>query len=217
MKLAPSLLASDLANLVGAVDICERGGAELIHVDVMDGHFVPNLTFGIPVIAALKERTELPLDVHLMVDSPGRLLDEYLAAGSDMVAVHWEACTHLHRVLDRIRRGHAAAGVALNPATPVEVLADVLDDLDFVLLMSVNPGFGGQSFIPRALDKTRRLRDLAGDSLDIAMDGGIDRDTIGPARAAGVDIAIAGSAVFGADDPVAAIAELRQRSLSEIS
>jgi len=217
VRIAPSILAADLADLAGAVAVCEAGGADLVHVDVMDGRFVPNLTFGVPVVAALDRRTDLPLDVHLMVEDPGRLLDDYLAAGADRVAVHWEATVHLDRVLARIREAGAAAGVALNPATPVEVLRDALAALDFVLLMSVNPGFAGQRFIPYAVDKAERLRRLAdehrarsgGRRIEIEMDGGIGRGNIARLAAAGVDTAVAGSSVFGADDPEAEISRLR--------
>ncbi len=218
MRLAPSLLASDLADLKGALSLCEAGGADLVHFDVMDGHFVPNLSFGIPVLAAVRRHTRLPIDVHLMVAEPDRLLDEYIKAGASRVAVHWEAVSHLDRVLARIREGGAEAGVAVNPATPVELLVDALPRLDYVLLMSVNPGFGGQTFLPGALDKARRLRELlrrTGARVEIAMDGGIERDTIRPAVAAGVDLCVAGSAIFRAPDPVAAMSELRAHARSE--
>jgi ribulose-phosphate 3-epimerase len=223
VKISPSILAADLADLAGALRVCEDGGADMVHVDVMDGRFVPNLSFGFPVLAALSRRTSLPMDVHLMVEDPGRLLDEYLAAGANRVAVHWEATPHLDRVLSRIRDAGAAAGVALNPATPVELLADALPNLDFVLLMSVNPGFAGQKFIPGALDKAWRLRQLiereagrlAGRRVEIEMDGGIGRDNIRRLAAAGVDTAVAGSAVFGSDDPAAAISTLKTNAVTD--
>jgi ribulose-phosphate 3-epimerase len=223
VKIAPSILAADLADLAGALATCERGGADLVHVDVMDGHFVPNLTFGIPVLAALRRRTRLPLDVHLMVEDPGALLDEYLAAGADRVAVHYEATVHLDRVLGRIREGGAQPGVAINPATPVELLEDALPAVDFVLLMSVNPGFAGQRFLPWVLDKAVRLRHmleaqrarLGGRAVEIAMDGGVGRDNIRRLARAGVEMAVAGSAVFGSEDPAAAIAELRSGARTE--
>jgi ribulose-phosphate 3-epimerase len=221
MRLAPSLLAADLADLAGALALCEKGGADLVHFDVMDGHFVPNLSFGIPVLKAVRARTRLPIDVHLMVSNPDRLLDDYLAAGASRLIVHWEAAPHLDRLLERIRKGGAEAGVALNPATPVELLTDALPRLDFVLVMSVNPGFGGQTFLPRALDKARRLRrmiEISGLPVEIEMDGGIDRDNIARVVSAGVDVCVAGSAVFGAGDPQAIMAEmseLRERARRE--
>jgi ribulose-phosphate 3-epimerase len=213
MKLAPSILASDLANLAGAATLCEAGGADLIHFDVMDGRFVPNLSFGIPVLAALKRRTSLPLDVHLMVEEPERLLDGYLEAGAARVALHWEATLHLDRQLERIRQAGARAGVAINPSTPVEHLTDVLGRLDYVLLMSVNPGFSGQAFLPHALDKARRLKNCIlerGFAVEIEMDGGIDRRNIQQVVSAGVDTCVAGSAIFAAPDPVEAMSELRK-------
>jgi ribulose-phosphate 3-epimerase len=223
LRIAPSILAADLADLAGAVETCERGAADLVHFDVMDGHFVPNLTFGIPVLAALRKRTRLPLDVHLMVDDPGALLDDYLAAGADRVAVHWEADPHLDRLLARIAEGGAEAGVAVNPATPVELLTDVLPRLDFVLLMSVNPGFAGQRFLPGAVDKVRRLRrlleseqaHLGGRRIDVTVDGGVGRDNIQRLAAAGVDTVVAGSSVFGSPDPAAAIADLKAAAHTE--
>lgn len=215
MKLAPSLLSADLLDLAGALRLCEEGGADAIHFDVMDGHFAPNLTFGVPVLSAIAPHTELPIDVHLMVERPEALLDEWIDAGADWLSLHWEATTHLDRQLSRIRERGARAGVVLNPTTPVEVLVDTLPLLDFVLLMSVNPGFSGQSFLPRSLDKARRLRRMIeerGLAVEIEMDGGIGPDNIHQVVEAGVDICVAGSAAFGATDPVAAMRTLRRRA-----
>lgn len=213
MKIAPSLLAADMADLGGALKVCEEGGADAVHFDVMDGHFAPNLSFGIPVLEALAAKTRLPIDVHLMVERPERLLGEYLRAGAAWVSVHWEAARHLDRVLSEIREAGGRAGVALNPATPVAMLDDCLHNLDFVLLMSVNPGFSGQSFLPRALEKARTLRRILDErrlDVEIEMDGGIGAGNIREVARAGVDIIVAGSAVFGTDDPVATLRELQR-------
>jgi ribulose-phosphate 3-epimerase len=213
IEIAPSLLAADLADLASAVRLCEAGGADILHVDVMDGHFVPNLTLGVPVIAALRRHTRLPLDVHLMVSNPGRLLADFLEAGANRVSVHWEAATHLDRLLAEIRAAGALAGVALNPATPVELLSDILPSTDFVLLMSVNPGFGGQAFLPYVVDKARRLHSMIAERrLDVFLeiDGGIGPANIRSVVEAGVRTLVAGSAVFGSPDPVAAQQQLRR-------
>ncbi|HEX2463986.1 MAG TPA: ribulose-phosphate 3-epimerase [Thermoanaerobaculia bacterium] len=214
MKIAPSILAADLLDLGGAVGAAEAGGADLLHVDVMDGHFVPNLSFGIPVVAALARRSSLPLDVHLMVANPERLLDEYVGAGAACISIHWEAAPHVHRLVVHLRSRGVRAGVALNPATPMAVLEDVLPDLDFVLVMSVDPGWGGQSFIPAALGKAAKLRDAIarrGLSVEIEMDGGIGPANIAAVANSGVTIAVAGSEVYRQPDPAAAIRALRSR------
>ena len=215
MLLSPSILAADLADLRGAVEVCSRGGADLIHVDVMDGHFVPNLTIGLPVIRALKAQTDLPLEVHLMVTNPDRLLDEYLDAGAAWLSVHWEVTPHLDRTLNRIRQRGARAGVALNPATPAGILVDTLPAMDYCLLMSVNPGFSGQPFLPHVVDKAARLREMAqqaGTDLVIAIDGGVGPDNIRQVVKAGVSLCVAGSAIFGQQDQVGAMQELRRRA-----
>lgn len=218
MRIAPSILAADMADLAAALDVCERGGADEVHFDVMDGHFVPNLTIGLPVLEALARRTELPLDVHLMVSNPEALLDDWLDAGADCLLVHQEAAVHLDRLLGRIRERGAKAGVVLNPATPVETLTDVLPAVDRVLLMSVNPGFGGQKFLPYVLDKARRLADTIrrrGLTVEIALDGGVAPSNVRRIAEAGVDLCVAGSSVFGADDPVRAISELKIQARME--
>jgi ribulose-phosphate 3-epimerase len=214
IKIAPSILAADFARLADAVQEAERGGADWIHVDVMDGHFVPNLTIGPPVAAAVRKITELPLDAHLMISSPDRFLEAFADAGVDRLTVHVEACTHLHRVVERIHELGMKAGVALNPATPVDSLADIVEYLDLVLVMSVNPGFGGQSFIASALRRIGAVRALLEASgvpgVEIQVDGGITRETSGLVVRAGATVLVAGSAVFGGRGTVADnIMELR--------
>ena len=213
VRIAPSLLAADFARLAEAVAVAEAGGADLVHVDVMDGHFVPNLTIGPPVVRALRKATRLPLDVHLMIERPERTLAEYLDAGVDWVSVHVESTPHLQRCLDAIRRAGARAGAALNPATPTEALGASWPDLDYAVVMSVNPGWGGQPFLKTSVDKVRRLRleaGQAGSRLPIEVDGGVGEGNAGELAAAGAEILVAGTAVYGAADPAAAIARLRQ-------
>ncbi|MBI4911534.1 MAG: ribulose-phosphate 3-epimerase [Acidobacteria bacterium] len=215
--LAPSLLSADFSRLGTELAAVAKAGAGLIHVDVMDGRFVPNLTVGLPVVASLKKATPLPLDCHLMIVEPGRYAVEFVKAGAAWVSVHQEADPHLHRTLAEIRGAGAMAGVALNPSTPVEVLSDVLEDLDFVLVMSVNPGFGGQRFIPGALRKIReldRLRREGGHAYLIQVDGGVGPGNAGEIIQAGADCLVAGNAIFGAADPGAACRELLARMTS---
>ncbi len=203
VRLAPSILSADFAHLARDIAAAESGGADLLHVDVMDGHFVPNLTIGPPVVQAIKRVARVPLDVHLMVDNPVPFLETYIKAGAAMVSVHAEVSPHLHRTIDAIKQLGALAGVAINPGTPVAVLEDVAADLDFVLVMSVNPGFSGQRFLPRSLDKVRAVRALlqrAGGRGFIEVDGGIDLSNIAEVAAAGASVVVAGQAVFGRGD-----------------
>jgi ribulose-phosphate 3-epimerase len=210
IKIAPSILSADFAALASDIARVEAGGADQLHVDVMDGRFVPNITIGPLVVAAIRKRTRLPLDVHLMIIEPERYVAEFVAAGADMVTVHVEACTHLQRTLAHIRELGARAGVALNPSTPPSALEYVLDDLDLVLVMSVNPGFGGQSFIPSAHRKIRELRKLLGDRrVDVSVDGGVKAGLAKSLAEDGASTLVAGSAVFGAADPAAAVRAIR--------
>jgi ribulose-phosphate 3-epimerase len=220
LQIAPSLLSADFSNLGEAVAQAERGGADLIHVDVMDGHFVPNITIGPPVVKSLKRVSRLPLDVHLMIEDPDRYIEAFVSAGAASVTVHAEAVVHLHRTVHLIRSLGAKAGVALNPATPVAAIEEIAGDLDYVLVMTVNPGFGGQTFIPRSESKVRAVRDLlrrAGSRAPIEVDGGIDVHTAAGIVAAGADILVAGNAIFGSADPVRAIHELRAAARAAVA
>lgn len=210
--IAPSILSADFTRLAEAVALIEGGGADLVHVDVMDGHFVPNLTIGPPVVKALKKVATRPLDVHLMIDNADATVDWYLDAGADMLTIHAEASPHLHRTLSRIREAGASPGVSVNPGTPLDILVEVLPMVDLVLVMSVNPGFGGQAFIERSVEKIAELHwmlDKLGSDAVIQVDGGINATTAAQVAAAGARCLVAGNAVFGAPDPVAAIAEIR--------
>ncbi|MBI2014264.1 MAG: ribulose-phosphate 3-epimerase [Candidatus Rokubacteria bacterium] len=210
IRIAPSILSADFAALGQDVARVEAGGADQLHVDVMDGRFVPNLTVGPVVVAALRKRTRLPLDVHLMIVEPERYLADFVAAGADFLTVHAEACPHLQRTLAQIRELGARAGVALNPSTPPDALRYVLDDLDLVLVMSVNPGFGGQTFIPAALGKVREVRTLlASRPVEVSVDGGVKVEHARPLAEHGASVLVAGSAIFGAPDPAVAVKALR--------
>lgn len=211
IEIAPSILSADFAHLSAQVDAAERGGATLLHVDVMDGHFVPNITIGLPVVRSLKKFTKLLLDVHLMIEEPGRYAEQFVEAGASMVSAHVEADPHLNRTIAAIKGLGAKAGVVINPGTPLSALEEILPFVDFVLVMSVNPGFGGQKFIPASLDKVRRLRNMIqerGLSVRIEIDGGVDKHNIGEVTAAGAELIVAGTAVFGEDDPSRAVREL---------
>lgn len=216
VEIAPSILSADFTRLGEEIAAAERGGAGVVHVDVMDGHFVPNITVGIPVVKSLARATSLPIDAHLMITEPGRYAEQFVEAGARMVSVHVEIDPHLHRTLMSIKAKGAMAGVAVNPTTPLVALEEALAYADYVLIMSVNPGFGGQKFIKTSLDKVRRLRrmiDERGLKTRIEIDGGIDRHNIAEIVAAGAEIIVAGSAVFGNSDPAQSVRELREATL----
>jgi len=223
IELAPSILSADFAHLADQVERASAGGAALIHVDVMDGHFVPNMTIGPPVVKSLRKATRLPLDCHLMIENPDDFIGLFAEAGADWISVHQEACRHLNRTLHLIKSHGCRAGVVINPATPVETLSEVLPIVDYVLVMSVNPGFGGQQFIPASLEKMRKLAELRADrgySYRIEVDGGVALDTVSDIVRAGAEILVAGNAVFGSGDPKANAAALldaaRSASLQKV-
>lgn len=214
VRIAPSVLSADFARLADDIARIETGGADWVHVDVMDGRFVPNLTFGAKVIETLRRVTNLPLDCHLMVVEPERYFETFAAAGASIITIHTEVSPHLHRQIARIKELGCLAGAALNPATPIEHVRDIAAELDLLLIMTVNPGYGGQRFIASSVDKVRRARrllDEAGSRAALEVDGGISRDTIEVVWRAGADAFVAGNAVFSADDPAAEIGELRAR------
>ncbi|HEX8175622.1 MAG TPA: ribulose-phosphate 3-epimerase [Pyrinomonadaceae bacterium] len=216
VEIAPSILSADFARLGEEISAVERGGASVVHVDVMDGHFVPNITVGLPVVKAVSRATRLTVDAHLMIEEPGRYAEQFVEAGAQMVSVHVEIDPHINRTLSAIKSKGAMAGVAINPATPLVSLEEALPFADFVLLMSVNPGFGGQKFIRTSLDKLRRLRAMIDErrlATRIEIDGGIDRSNITDVVAAGAEIIVAGSAVFNTPDPAQAVRELREATV----
>jgi ribulose-phosphate 3-epimerase len=216
IEIAPSILSANFSCLGDQIRAVERGGAGVLHVDVMDGHFVPNITIGLPVVKSLASFTSLPLDTHLMITDPGTYAVQFVEAGAQMVSVHVEADPHLHRTIMSIKAAGAKAGVVLNPSTPVGFLEEALQFVDYVLVMSVNPGFGGQKFIPQALEKVKRLRQMIVErqlNVRIEIDGGIDRSNIESVVAAGAEIIVAGSAIFGKPDAAAAVKELREATV----
>jgi ribulose-phosphate 3-epimerase len=220
VELAPSILAADFAKLGAEVRAVEEGGADIIHVDVMDGHFVPNISIGVPVVASLRKATRLPLDVHLMIERPEEFIAEFVRAGADRVLIHQEATVHLDRALSLIREHGAQAGAAINPATPVPMLAEILDKVDTVLVMSVNPGFGGQKFIPGAIEKIRQLnqwRARYNAAFRIEVDGGVDLENIAELALAGANTFVAGTSIFHQADPTAAARQMRKLATEALS
>jgi ribulose-phosphate 3-epimerase len=218
--IAPSILSADFAALGEAIAAVQRGGADLIHVDVMDGHFVPNITIGPPVVKSIKRVATVPLDVHLMIEEPDRYIEAFAEAGAAMISVHVEVLPHLHRTVQAIKALGKKAGVVINPSTPVQSLSDIAPDVDFVLVMSVNPGFGGQTFIAHCESKVRDVRallDAAGNRAPVEIDGGIDRSNIARVVAAGARILVAGNAIFGTGDPEKATRELKAAALSALA
>ena len=217
LMIAPSILSADFAKLGEEINQVVAAGADVIHIDVMDGHFVPNITIGPLVVAAVRKITKAPLDVHLMIANPDQYIEAFAEAGADWITVHVEVCNHLHRTIHAIKQLGKKAGVVMNPATPLTTLDYILDDLDLVMLMSVNPGFGGQKFIRSAIDKTRKLKemiDARGLKVGIEIDGGVSPATIGEIARAGANIFVAGSAVFGQDNYAKVIAELKRLALA---
>lgn len=213
VKIAASILASDFVNLKSQLELVEKGGADWIHLDVMDGHFVPNITLGPPVIESIRKHTSLPLDVHLMIEQPDLYLEAFRSAGADHITVHQEACVHLHRTIGRIKELGALAGVALNPATPVSTLRDVIEYVDLVLIMAVNPGFGGQRFIPdckRRISEVKKLASSLKKTIHIEVDGGIDVTTARSVVRSGANVLVAGTAIFHQDDIAKAVVRLRK-------
>jgi ribulose-phosphate 3-epimerase len=216
IDIAPSILSANFSCLGKEIEAVERGGATILHVDVMDGHFVPNITIGLPVVKSLSASTRLPIDAHLMISEPGRYAEQFVRAGAQMVSVHVETDAHLHRTIMAIRSAGALAGVVLNPSTPVISVEEILPFVDYVLVMSVNPGFGGQKFIEQSIEKVRKLRqmiDNRGLKVRIEIDGGIDRTNIEKVVAAGAEIIVAGSAIFGTSNPELAVKELRDATV----
>ncbi|GAB4341445.1 MAG: ribulose-phosphate 3-epimerase [Candidatus Abyssubacteria bacterium] len=207
--IAPSILSADFARLAEEIKAVEEAGADMLHLDVMDGHFVPNITFGPAVVGAIKSVAQVPLDVHLMIENPGSYVEDFVSVGADILTVHAEACTHLHKTIYQIKESGVKVGVSLNPSTPVESLTYVKDDIDLVLVMSVNPGFGGQKFIPRSLEKIARVREVVNKKVDVQVDGGITPANAGKVVKAGANILVAGSSVFGAPNYADAIKALR--------
>ncbi len=217
VKIAPSILSADFARLGDEIRAIEAGGADYVHIDVMDGHFVPNITIGPLIVDAVRKVTDLPLDVHLMIENPDLYIADFAKAGADIITVHQEAVPHLHRTIQLIRSLGKKAGVSINPATPVSSLEVILEDIDLVLVMSVNPGFGGQSFIESGLSKIEALRreiDRRGLAVEIEVDGGVKLDNIATIARAGADVLVAGSAVFGTDDYAATISGLKENGAS---
>lgn len=213
VKVAPSILAADFANLQSEIEIVERAGADWIHVDVMDGHFVPNITMGALVVDAIRPHTKLPLDVHLMIEQPDQFIESFAKAGADIITVHVEACRHLHRTLHYIKSFGIQCGVVLNPHTPISTIEHVLEDVDVVLFMTVNPGFGGQSFIPSVLQKVKALaeiKELRGLSFEIEIDGGVNKETVKECVSAGATVVVAGSAIYGAADKEQALQDIKE-------
>jgi ribulose-phosphate 3-epimerase len=217
IHLAPSILSADFARLGAEIEAVTRGGADQIHVDVMDGHFVPNITIGVPVVKSLRKVTKLPLDVHLMIEEPDRYIEPFIDAGANMVSVHVEVLPHLHRTVTQIKKLGAKAGVVLNPSTPITAIEEIAGDVDFVLVMSVNPGFGGQVFIPHSIKKIRGVRallDRAGNPAPIEVDGGIDLSTVESVVDAGASWLVAGHAIFGGGKPEDAARALKERAMA---